>query len=165
MRPPFILRIRNSGLNQDGKLIEPLVDRGSKSEVVQEVKAASGHFRASQERVVGPAKRSAGYFENVICQGLHGSGQGVVGDLGESFVHMQILGTRHRRSRRINPNFKGLNHLAIHHLNGFVAALSQFWVVRHKKYRGPLLCAHAPEQFKNSICTFGVQVAGGFIGE
>ena len=165
MRPPFILRIRNSGLNQDGKLIEPLVDRGSKSEVVQEVKAVSGHFRASQQSVVGPAKRSAGYFENVICQGLHGSGQVVVGDLGESFVHSQILGTRHRGSRRINPNLKGLNHLAIHHLNGFVETLRQFWVVRYKKYRGALLCAHAPEQFKNSICTLGVQVASRFISQ
>ena len=165
MRPPFILRIRNSGLNQDGKLIEPLVDRGSKSEVVQEVKAVSGHFGASQQSVVRPTQSSTGYFENVICQGLHGSGQVVVGDLGESFVHSQILGTRHRGSRRINPNLKGLNHLAIHHLNGFVAALRQFWVVRYKKYRGALLCAHAPEQFKNGICTLGVQVASRFISQ
>ena len=82
MCPPLVLRIGDAGLNQNGKFIESLVDCGSEPQVIQEVKAPSGHFGASQQGVVRPAQSCTGYFENVICQGLHGSGQGVVRDLG-----------------------------------------------------------------------------------
>ena len=87
MGPPFVLGIGNSGLYQDGKFVLAFVDRCSKAQVVQMVKAPARHFWTSKQCVVGTPQGRAGNFKNVVCQWFNRVGQGVVGDLGESFGH------------------------------------------------------------------------------
>ena len=58
MRPPLVLGIGNTRLDQDGELVQTLVDGRFEAQVIQKVKATSRHVGAAQERAVRPAQTS-----------------------------------------------------------------------------------------------------------
>lgn len=102
MRPPLILGIGDTDLNQDGEFVEPLVDAGPEAQVVEQVEAAARHLRAAQQGVVRPTQRGTGHRQDVISQRPDFRRKFYVAELGEAFGHAEILG-RAAPTNRVNP--------------------------------------------------------------
>lgn len=87
VRPPLVLRVGNARLDQDGKLVQPLVDRGLEAQIVQKIKRTARHLGAAQQGVVRATQCRTRDLEDVIGQRPHLGGQGFVSDLRESLGH------------------------------------------------------------------------------
>jgi hypothetical protein len=87
MRPPLVLRVGDTGLDEDGELVQPLVDRGLEAQIVQKIKRTARHIGAAQQGVVRAPQCRTRYLEDVVGQRPDLGGQGFVSDLRKSLGH------------------------------------------------------------------------------